>query len=306
MGVIGVYMREDYSVRCDNNQSYSGFLVVAVVCVLLYPIGIPLFFYRLIRDRDEEWARTGSKALHMNFLPEWAYFEVFELFRKLMLTSIVAFVVPGTATQVMYLFAVDMIALLVLVACRPYASDPDDFLSVVLVLTECTLFFMAFLIVSEVYTAENYSKAGMFNTCLSLIILALAFFVPMNLVAKIPSVHRLVESWSGIVTVQLSKLGIKVSSIRKLDVPSQQEIKELPESIIKITATDIHVEGPGLGSNDEAQEKKQVAPSHGLLRELRGRDPMQGDENGDIELAVRSLKARCGSDAVISHVDNSA
>jgi hypothetical protein len=229
MGEIGVYMRDDYSVRCDDNPSYSGFLVVAVICVVLYPIGIPVFFYRLIRGRDEDWARVGSISLHSNFLPEWAYFEVFELFRKLLLTSVVAFVMPGTATQVMYLYVVDALALLMLVTCRPYASDPDDFLSAKLVMTECALFFVVFLIVSEVYAADNYSKMGMLNTCFALIIVVLVFFVPMNVAAKVPAVRRLVESWSEIATAQLSKLGIKATRIWKLDARSryQQEIEEL-------------------------------------------------------------------------------
>jgi hypothetical protein len=259
-------MREDYSVRCDDNPSYSGFLVVAVVCVLLYPVGIPVFFYRLIRGRDEDWARVGSKSLHSNFLPEWAYFEVFELFRKLLLTSVVAFVMPGTATQVMYLFAVDVVALLVLATCRPYASDPDDFLSSMLVLTECALFFMVFLLVSEVYTVDNYSKEGMLNTCFSLVVLAFAFFVPMNVAAKIPSVHRQVESWSAMVTAQLSRLGIKVTRVWTLDARSryQQEIEELRESINEIRLSQVHADAEGLdvGWSGDRLARKNVSFSN--------------------------------------------
>jgi hypothetical protein len=297
MGEIGVYMREDYSVRCDDNPSYSSFLVVAVVCVLLYPIGIPVFFYRLIRGRDEEWARIGSKALHSNFLPEWAYFEVFELFRKLLLTSIVAFVMPGTATQVMYLFAVDMLALLVLVTCRPYASDPDDFLSSALVLTECALFFVVFLIVSEVYIVENYSREGMMNTGLALLILALAFFVPMNAVAKIPSVHHFVESWSAIVTAQLSKLGIKARLVWKLDARSryQQEIEELRVSYLvngkRLSQT--KAEGPGVGWDEAPVERIGSAPP---VHESRG----GRDDDVEVTDGVRERSSEKG----ISVVEN--
>jgi hypothetical protein len=260
MGEIGIYMREDYSVRCDNNPSYSGFLGVASVCALLYPIGIPMFFYRLIRDRNKDWARVGSNALHMNFLPEWAYFEVFELFRKLMLTSVVAFVMPGTPTQVMYLFIVDMLAMLVLVMCRPYASDPDDFLSSMLVLTECTLFFIVFLILSEVYQLDDYNKGAMMNTCFSLVVLAFTFFVPMSIAAKIPAVHRLIESWSAIVTAQLSKMGIKVTRLWRLDARSryQQEIEELRESIneIRLSQAVDPSWGPGTGLDKGLSGKK--------------------------------------------------
>jgi hypothetical protein len=304
MGEIGVYMREDYSVRCDANPSYSGFLVVAVLCVLLYPVGIPVFFYRLIRGRDEDWARVGSKSLHSNFLPEWAYFEVFELFRKLLLTSIVAFVMPGTATQVMYLFAVDVLALLVLVTCRPYASDPDDFLSTMLVMTECTLFFIVFLLVSKVYTMDNYSREGMLNTCFSLVVVAFAFFVPMNVAAKIPSAHRLAESWSAMATAQLSKLGIKVTRLWVLDARSryQQEIEELRESMNEIRLSRAHAGGTEVDRDDDAPANSNVAASYPLsVHNLRdGSD--NGDVGGSIELA--SIHCSKGHTAGISLVEN--
>jgi hypothetical protein len=233
MGAIGSYMRDDYSVRCDENPTYSGFLVLAVICVLLYPVGIPVFYYVLIRDRDKEWARVGSTSLHSNFLPEWAYFEVFELFRKLLLTSVVAFVMPGTVTQCNYLFTVDAAALLILTACRPYASDPDDFLSGVLILTECAVFYLASLILSEVYVMDGYSGSGLQAACFGLIIIAFVFFIPLNFASKIPATHRMIESLTEYISSQASKLGIKVTRVWKLDARSryEQEVEELRESI---------------------------------------------------------------------------
>jgi hypothetical protein len=299
MGELGVYMREDYSVRCDDNPSYSGFLVVAVICLLLYPVGIPVFFYRLIRDQKEDWARVGSEPLCTDFLPEWAYFEVFELFRKLLLTSVVAFVLPGTATQVMYLFAVDLLALFMLMTCRPYASDPDDFLSVILILTECALFFIVFLIVSEVYVVDNYSEDALYNTCFSLIVFALALFVPMNVAAKNPSVQRQVESWSAMVTAQLSKLGIKVSRVWTLDARSRyhKEIEELRESINEIRLSHAHAKTEGLDGDRNGTAllvSKLTAASI-----YKGSDVCEG---GDSEL--QSNGYRDGSDAGISLVEN--
>jgi hypothetical protein len=236
MGVIGSFMREDYSVRCDSNPSYSGFLVVAVVCLLLYPVGIPVFFYHLIRDREKEWARLGSESLHLNFLPEWAYFEVFELFRKLLLTSVVSFVLPGTATQVMYLFLVDLGALLVLIACRPYASDPDDALSGILIITECSVFFILFLVLSDVSSTDNYSKIGLMDSGLALLVVALFGFVPMNIAAKIPSSRRVITNLNARLQQEMSKLGIRVNRVWNLDARSryQVEVEALRESIGEI------------------------------------------------------------------------
>jgi hypothetical protein len=201
--------------------------------VLLYPVGIPVFYYVLIRDRDKEWARVGSTPLHSNFLPEWAYFEVFELFRKLLLTSVVAFVMPGTSTQCNYVFIVDVAVLLILSTCRPYASDPDDFLSRILIFTECVVFYLISIIASGVYAADHYDKSSLIAACVTLILTALLCFIPMNLASKIPSTRRLLESLTQYVSRQASKLGIKVTRVWKLDARSryEQEVETLRESI---------------------------------------------------------------------------
>jgi hypothetical protein len=234
MGVIGSYMRDDYSVRCDGNPTYSGFLVVAVICVLLYPVGIPVFYYVLIRDRDKEWANVGSTSLHLNFLPEWAYFEVFELFRKLLLTSVVAFVMPGSVTQCNYLYSVNIAALLILTACRPYASDADDFLSGILIFTECAVFYLASLILSEVYVIDGYSGSGLQGACFGLIVMAFVFFIPMNIASKVPATHRMLESLMEYLSMQASKLGFKVTRLWTLDARSryEQEVEALRESVV--------------------------------------------------------------------------
>lgn len=225
-------MREDYSVRCDNNPTYSSFLVLASFCVVLYPVGIPFFYYFLIRDRNKEWAHVGSTPLHMNFLPEWAYFEVFELVRKLLLTSVVAFVMPGTVTQCNYLFTVNIAALFVLAVCRPYASGPDDFLSGMLIMTECIIFYLASLILSEVYITDGYSNSGLQAACFGLILTATIFFIPMNLAVKLPATHRLLSAFSGYMSNLAAKVGIKATRLWNLDARTryEKEVEAMRES----------------------------------------------------------------------------
>jgi hypothetical protein len=227
-------MRDDYSVRCDGNPTYSGFLVLAVICVFIYPVGIPLFYYVLIRNRHKEWARAGSVSLHSNFLPEWAYFEVFELFRKLLLTSVVAFVMPGTVTQCNYLYSVNIAALLILATCRPYASDADDFLSGVLIFTECAVFYLSSLILSEVYSIDGYSGTGLQTACFVLVLIAFVVFIPMNIASKVPATHRMLESLTEFLSGQASKLGFKVTRFWKLDARSryEKEVEALRESVV--------------------------------------------------------------------------
>jgi hypothetical protein len=156
-----------------------------------------------------------------------------------------------------------------------------------LVLTECALFFIVFLLVSEVYTVDNYSREGMLNTCFSLVVLALAFFVPMNVAAKIPSVHRQVESWSAMVTAQLSRLGIKVTRVWTLDARFRyhKENEELRESINEIRLSQVHADAEGLdvGLNDEALAKRKVTAA---LSVHEPRDRVDhGDDDESVELS---------------------
>jgi hypothetical protein len=192
---VGTFAREDYSIEC-NGDYYDFFAGVAALNIILYPVGIPVFFYLLIKNRYRPWALVASVPLHSNFTNEWAFYEVFELFRKLLLTSVVGFVAPGSATQCLFLFAVDTTALLILTLCRPYAFDADDYLSGVLTLFECIIFLITFLIVSGVYETDEYSYTAMMDLVYSLVLVGLVILVPLNIISKVPSLRsKVVAAW---------------------------------------------------------------------------------------------------------------
>lgn len=236
-------MRSDYSIQCNDNPTYSGFLIVAVVNTILYPLGIPLFFYCLIRGRQRPWAAVASSPLHYNFTRSWAYFEVFELFRKLLLTSVVGFVLPSTASQCLFLFLIDISALLVLAVCRPYKSDSDDMLSGALITVECTIFLIAFLIVSEVYSVDNYDKGAMLTTSLTLIIVALGALVPLNVVTKIPSLDKKFHEFLERMGAAAINLGVPLPSLHGLDARARYS-EDMRETIIRLRQ-DVHAEKRG-------------------------------------------------------------
>jgi hypothetical protein len=255
LGFVGSFLRNDYSIQCDGNKNYSAFLPVAVANTLLYPLGMPIFFYCLIRARKERWATVASTPLHANFNRSWAYFEVFELFRKLLLTSVVGFVLPGSASQCLYLFIVDIIALLVLSVCRPYNSDSDDSLSGALISVECIIFLIAFLLVSDVYEVDNYDKASMMNTVLSLLVISLCVFVPLNVIAKIPSLDGKLRDMMHRFNFLVSSTGIRLPSLnflKSLDARSRyvletEEIRESMAEFRKSLGSEVDRGGRGRG-----------------------------------------------------------
>jgi hypothetical protein len=139
-----------------------------------------------------------------------------------------------------------------------------------------------------------------------LIFLALVFFVPMNVAAKNPSVHRLAESWSAMATAQLSKLGIKVTRLWMLDARSryQQEIEELRESMNEIRLSRAHAGGTGVGWNDDNLSRRiAAAPPCGRSPRGNGSD-FDAQHDAELRPANSFQEDRFGSDAGISLVEN--
>lgn len=131
----GIFLRGDYSLSCQSD-TYRASKIVAIIGIVFIPLGVPLFFTALIYHRHSPWLRQPSFFLHGNFLPRWRYYEVLDLVRKLMLTSIAPYVGEvDSTTQCLFLLVVDTASLVLLAFSKPYQNSRDDFLS--LVLGEC-------------------------------------------------------------------------------------------------------------------------------------------------------------------------
>ena len=189
LGTTGSFLRSDYSVSCGSVE-YNRFFYVALLGVAVVPIGIPLLFCMVIHHRFHPLLRNPSLLLHDNFAVEWRYYEVYDLIRKLLLTSLVVYVAPpDTSSQCLYLLLVDTTALILLAYSRPYANGNDDFLSSSLVTVECISFLLALIILSGIATEENYRTSSLYGTLFILALFALACFVPLTLALKFRAVR---------------------------------------------------------------------------------------------------------------------
>lgn len=221
LGEKGIFLRIDYSVNCEST-TYKNFVVLAMFGILLYSLGIPLLFSIIIHFRRHPLFKTPSLLLYKNFVSEWRYFEgtiifprnsallirvllfyifcvVYDLLRKFLLTSMIAFVShPGSATQCLYLLLVDLLALNILAFARPYIVRSDDILSSVFVTTECVAFLVALIILSGISTQENYHEMAMFDTLFSIALVSLAFVAPVTFAMKFDSAVELISRLFGL------------------------------------------------------------------------------------------------------------
>jgi len=142
-GGSNLYLRADYTIACDSDRYHFG-MWWAVGCIFLYPLGVPLFYYKVLFDNrenivhrnepfvlkdemgqvimdeefpddvkvDEDLTRARDDALHsVRFLfwqyePEYWYWEVVETVRKILLTGALVLVDQGSTLQIIVGYAV--------------------------------------------------------------------------------------------------------------------------------------------------------------------------------------------------------
>jgi hypothetical protein len=184
-GNSGTFLRIDNSVSCDSEE-YDAYLSLAVFGILVYVVGIPFLFYYAIRHRQHDRWEGSARFLHHGFVDEWKYYEIFDLLRKLLLTSVSQFVAsPSSPSLVLYLLLVDSAALFFVTSAKPYKNPNDDFLSTFLTFIECCAFMFAFLIIVGVTDTENYDETNLFNTLLAMIFVGLFVVAPYTFIMKI-------------------------------------------------------------------------------------------------------------------------
>ena len=215
LGTTGIFLRTDYSVDC-NADAYNSYVAVGVIGTLFYPIGIPLFFYFVIRHRQHPLLLNPAKLLYENFALEWMYFEVYDLIRKLLLTSIMPFVAPpDSPSQCLFLLIVDMVALVLLAYSRPYANQNDDFLSGVLVAIECGLFLLALVIVSGISDEDGYDEMALYNSAFVILVVSLTVMVPYTLAMKFTYFRSRMHSLMSKLSSLASKVGISLPDLHR-------------------------------------------------------------------------------------------
>lgn len=193
-GLTGQYLRVDYDVNCETD-TYRSYSILAGCGVIIYSLGIPLLFAVVILYRKHPLLQTPSELLYANYKRNYCYFEIFQIFRKFMLTSVLIWVSePGQPTMALYLLVVDAFALVVLALLCPYKSDCDNALSMILVSAECSLFLVAFIVLSGVSEVDNYSEHNMYSTLYVIVVASIVIAVPLSFALKFEAVSRRAES----------------------------------------------------------------------------------------------------------------
>ena len=119
------YLVADVRLSCSAPLYRFFFFPVGGILVLVYPAGVPAFFlWLLMRDRDQihdAISRMKFGFLYADYLGKYFYWEVWDLFRKLVLSSLFIFFRPGSVTQILCATVFSLLSLALHVRVMPYA-----------------------------------------------------------------------------------------------------------------------------------------------------------------------------------------
>lgn len=109
--------------------------------IMLYPVGIPVFYgtilfknREVLKDRRRHSVQQSTDlevtgSLWKPYTPGRYYYEVVECARRVMLTGVVVFIYPNTAAQVAVTLVLVFVFVMVSESLAPYASKQDSWIS---------------------------------------------------------------------------------------------------------------------------------------------------------------------------------
>jgi len=129
------WLKSDMAVDC-NSTEHATYMLIGLASVALLPVGIPLAFWlRLFRNRkaithpshpkQEEVTERFAFILE-DYKPECWYWEALDMMRKLLLTSVLVLVQPGTLLQIGAAVLVAVVFNNLQMRKQPYALEANN------------------------------------------------------------------------------------------------------------------------------------------------------------------------------------
>jgi len=193
------FLYKDYAVDCDSAR-YNFYIPYALLMILIYPIGIPLFYSVMLSKQkhvlsDEEAVKREASADfptigHLTFLTQaykskYFYFEVLECVRRLLLASVVGMLPADGVVAPTFGILLCFVFLYVFIDFRPYRNEDDSNLGIILQYS-ITLFFLAGLLAKvNVTTNMAPSEATLFGYALMVILLLGPFMILADFVKSL-------------------------------------------------------------------------------------------------------------------------
>ncbi|KAM3570220.1 hypothetical protein VYU27_007700 [Nannochloropsis oceanica] len=178
-----MYLVADFTINC-HSRYYLNHMPLIVLALAVYPIGIPLMFFLLLKYRRNAhpWEENLS-FLYKAYKRQYWWFEIYELIRKLFLTGLIIFIAAGTATQVAIACLVCAVTMCLHLRLAPYEERGDDILQAfslaeILLVTYCALLLKLDLTGSDAASVRVFDILLIStNALVVLVIMPASFYV---------------------------------------------------------------------------------------------------------------------------------
>lgn len=151
------YLLADTRQQCYTDL-WNLFTLASIPLILIYPIGIPAFFYLLLRTNKHALHEKNIQAqlgfLYSGYTSQCWWFELADTFHKLFVTSVIAFF-PKEAQLPIGMSAVTLYLIFILVL-SPYLRRSDDILATI-VQCELLLILMVGYVFSSLPSGTAYT-----------------------------------------------------------------------------------------------------------------------------------------------------
>jgi len=169
------YVTADYSLICRGpdglDSEWVTYAMVAVAAFLVYPLGIPLFYYYQLstnkealhnEDHPEHQHVHGKLAfLYQDYVPDAWYWELVLLIQKLMLTGVLVFIKPDSTSQLAVGFAVAVIFFVLHVRTGAYCEIKEYDLQFYATLSILTTLFGGILLKTDTQNEDAYGEVAL-------------------------------------------------------------------------------------------------------------------------------------------------
>lgn len=127
------YLRADYSVSCSAEQ-HSYYVAFSIAMVFIYPIGIPFYCWRWLNwhkeelqheDRDTIETLKPFQDIWSAYKPSRYFYEIVEFGRRITLTGVAVFVIPGSSAQIALVLLLAVVFLFISESLAPFSTSID-------------------------------------------------------------------------------------------------------------------------------------------------------------------------------------
>ncbi|KAG5188849.1 hypothetical protein JKP88DRAFT_177582 [Tribonema minus] len=201
------YLLADYSLECGTPR-HTAYTVYAVVMVAVYPIGIPAMFAVIIRqgvrtsgDGDQPAMLTAATSfLRKPYAASARYWECAECLRRLMLTTLLMFIMPGTAGQTAVACVFALFTGIVYESFRPHRERGDEMLYRLGYSIISATMFTSLLMQVKYVDAYSQSVIGVLLVVLNVLLLLMALAQSILVFRGVKALAHPVQqnSWFGI------------------------------------------------------------------------------------------------------------